>query len=99
MHVITRKKLNEFARDHPAAKRPLDAWFKIMNRAEFQSLIEIRTVFPATDDVQGRCVFNIGGNKFRLVTKIEYRWQKIFIVAVMTHEDYDRGAWKPKRKK
>jgi mRNA interferase HigB len=49
--------------------------------------------------VRGLCVFNIGGNKFRLVTKVEYRWQKVFVVAVMTHEEYDRDTWKPKRQK
>lgn len=99
MHVITRRKLLEFAEGHPAAKVPLDAWFKVVSRAEFKNLMEIRAVFPAADDVQGLCVFNIGGNKFRLVVKVEYRWQKVFIVVVMTHEEYDRGAWKPKRRK
>jgi mRNA interferase HigB len=98
MHVITRRKLNEFAQCHSAAKVPLDAWFKIVSRAEFRNLMEIRAVFPTADDVQGLCVFNIGGNKFRLVTKIEYRWQKVFIVAVMTHEEYNRGAWKRRTK-
>jgi len=62
-------------------------------------LMAIKAVFPATDDLQGFCVFNIRGHKFRLVTKVEYRWQKIFIVAVMTHEEYDCGTWKPKRQK
>ncbi len=99
MHVITRRKLNEFAKAHPAARGPLDGWYKAVSRARFLNLVEIREVFPATDDVQGLCVFNIGGNKFRLVTKIEYRWQKVFVVAVMTHAEYDRGTWKPKRGK
>lgn len=99
MHVITRRKLLEFAAIHQDAKGPLDAWFKVMSRAAFQNLMEIRAMFPATDDVQGLCVFNIGGNKFRLVAKVEYRWQKVFIKAVMTHEEYDRGTWKPKRRK
>jgi mRNA interferase HigB len=99
MHVITRRKLLEFAAVHLDAKGPLDAWFKVMSRAGFRNLMEVRAMFPAADDVQGQCVFNIGGNKFRLVAKIEYRWQKVFIVAVLTHEEYDRGAWKPKRRK
>ena len=99
MHVITSRKINEFALVHITAKEPLDAWFKIMTRAEFRNFVEVRAAFPATDDVQGVCVFNIGGNKFRLVAKVEYRWQKVFIVAVMTHEEYDRGTWKPKQKK
>lgn len=99
MHVITRRKLNEFAQIHIAAKGPLDAWFKVVSRMEFHNLMEIRAVFPAADDVRGLCVFNIGGKKFRLVTKVEYRWQKVFVVAVLTHEEYDRDTWKPKRQK
>lgn len=99
MHVITRRKLNEFAKAHPTAKDPLDGWYKVVSRARFKNLVEIRAAFPAADDVQGLCVFNIGGNKYRLVTKVEYRWQKVYIVAVMTHAEYDRGVWKPKRGK
>ena len=99
MHIITRKVLNEFAQKFQEAKEPLDAWYKIMSKSAFQNLMEIRSVFPTADDVQGLCVFNIGGNKFRLIAKIEYRWQKVFIKNVMTHEEYDRNAWKPKRRK
>lgn len=99
MHIITRKALNNFSEKYPEAKGPLDAWYKLVRHAEFRSLMEIREVFPATDDVQGLCVFNIGGNKFRLAAKVEYRWQKVFIRAVMTHDEYDLGAWKTKSKK
>ena len=99
MHIITRRVLNDFADRYPEAKGPLDAWYKIVRNAEFHGLNDIRAVFPSADDVQGLCVFNIGGNKFRLVVKMEYRWQKAFIKAVMTHEEYDRGAWKPTSRK
>lgn len=99
MHIITRRKLKEFAQRFSEAKEPLDTWYKLVNRAEFHNLMEIRSVFPAADNVLGLCVFNIGGNKFRLITKIEYRWQKVFIIAVLTHEEYDLGSWKPKRRK
>lgn len=94
MHVITRKKLNEFAQQHPSAKVPLDAWYKLVSKMSFKNLMEIKTVFPATDDVKGLCVFNIGGNKFRLIVKIEYRWQKVFIKDVLTHKEYNTGSWK-----
>lgn len=99
MHIITRRALNEFAEKYPEAKAPLDAWYQIVRHAEFHNLVEVKGVFPATDYVQGVCVFDIGGNKFRLVAKVEYRWQKVFIKAVMTHNEYERGAWKPKPRK
>ena len=96
MHVITRRKLNDFARRFPMAKTSLDAWYKLVKKALFKNIMEIKSMFPATDDVKGLCVFNISGNKFRLVAKIEYRWQKVFIVAVLTHAEYDAGSWKTK---
>ena len=99
MHIITRRALKDFAENHPEAETPLAAWYKVISKGSYLNLMEIRAVFPSADDVQGLCVFNIGGNKFRLVTKIEYRWQKVFIKGVMTHDEYDLGAWKPKRKK
>ncbi len=99
MHIITRKKLNDFARRYTAAKGPLDAWYKVVSKALFKNFMEIRAMFPATDDVKGRCVFNIGGNKYRLIAKIEYRWQKVFIVDVLTHDEYDAGSWKSKTRK
>lgn len=99
MHIITRRALNEFSEKYPEAKVPLDTWYKIVRHTEFHSLIDFREVFPATDDVDGLYVFNIGGNKFRLVAEIEFRWQKVFIKGVMTHDEYDRGAWKEKPRK
>jgi len=75
---------------------PLDVWYQIVSKTEFHDLMEIRRIFPATDDVHGLLVFNIGGNKFRLIVKPEFRWQKLFIVDVLTHSDYDAEKWKKK---
>jgi len=86
--------LNEFSCRHPAAKTPLDAWYQIVSKTEFHDLMGIRRIYPATDDVHGLLVFNIGGNKFRLIVKPEFRWQKFFIVDVLTHSVYDAGTWK-----
>lgn len=56
--------------------------------------MEVRKEFPATDAVGPLTVFNIRGNRFRLITRIDYHWQVIFIKAVLTHAEYDRGGWK-----
>ena len=50
--------------------------------------------FPHADIVGERTVFNIGGNKYRLIARVNYRTQKVFILAVLTHVDYDKDAWK-----
>ena len=54
-------------------------------------------VFASADKVEGLTVFDIGGNKFRLITSIHYNRRKVYIRAVLTHAEYDRGNWKNRR--
>ncbi len=70
------------------------AWYKTARKANWQSLAELMAVYPSADLVGRYVVFNIGGNKYRLIARIVYRSQTLFVVAVMTHEEYDLGKWK-----
>ena len=54
----------------------------------------MRRVYPHADYVAGLTVFNVKGNDYRLIAKIEYRWQKVFVKAVLTHAEYDKGGWR-----
>lgn len=94
MRVIAKPALLAFGTAHPAAKEPLETWHRIMRRADFQNFSELRKTFASADYVDGFTVFDIGGNKFRLITVIRYEWQKVYIRAVLTHKEYDKGAWK-----
>ncbi len=94
MHIITRKRLNDFASAHPDIKSSLARWCKLMKSGRFQSFAELREVFPNADQVANLTVFNIGGNKVRLVAAIHYNRQKVYIRAILTHTDYDAGKWK-----
>ena len=94
MHIITRKRLNDFARDHPDARTALEHWYRHMKQSNFTSLAAVRTVFPTADKVGKLTVFNIGGNKARLITAIHYNQRKVYIRAVLTHETYDQNQWK-----
>ena len=94
MHIITRKRLNEFAQKHPDTKVSLEHWYKLMKQGNFRSFVELRTAFPHADQVKNLTVFNIGGNKARLIVAIHYNRQKIYIRAVLTHDEYDKGKWK-----
>ena len=62
--------------------------------AEFASLAEVRAIFPSADQVGKRTVFNIGGNRVRLIVAIHYNRQRVYIRAVLTHREYDEGKWK-----
>ncbi|MBI1297843.1 type II toxin-antitoxin system HigB family toxin [bacterium] len=94
MHIITRKRLNEFVERHPDAKAGLEYWYRLMKQCTFGSFAELRAIFPSADQVGKLTVFNIGGNKARLIAAVHYNRQKIYIRAILTHPDYDRGLWK-----
>lgn len=94
MHIITRKRLNEFAERYPDTNNALAAWYRQMKQNEFSSIEEVRAIFPAADKVGKLTVFNIGGNKARLIAAIHYNRKKIYIRAVLTHSEYDSGNWK-----
>ena len=94
MHVISRKRLNEFAAEHADTKPSLAHWYQLIRRATFANFAELRTVFPAADQVGKLTVFNVGGNKVRLIAAIHYNRRKVYIRAVLTHTEYDEERWK-----
>ncbi|MBI3941468.1 MAG: type II toxin-antitoxin system HigB family toxin [Chloroflexi bacterium] len=94
MHVISRKALRLFWQRYPDSETPLSRWFKIMELSEFENFEELHITFPSADKVGNFIVFNIGGNKYRLITSIHFNRGKVFVRNVLTHQDYDRGVWK-----
>jgi mRNA interferase HigB len=94
MHVISRKALREFWASHPPARGPLLAWFRIARVARWQTFAEVRAVYPSADQVGRFTVFNIGGNKYRLIAVIHFNRRKLYIRQVLTHEEYDSGNGK-----
>ena len=94
MHVISLKRIREFFSTHRDAEPPLMAWYQTVKKANWQNLVELKSVYPATDLVGRMTVFNIGGNKYRLIARIVYRTQTVFVVRVMTHKEYDLAKWK-----
>ena len=94
MHVITRKRLNEFAETHPSAKASLAHWYRIMRKSRFRNFVQLREAFPHADQVGQFTVFNLGGNKARLIAAVHYNRGKVYIRHVLTHQAYDRGEWK-----
>jgi mRNA interferase HigB len=92
--VITRRTLKQFAESHRAAEKPLDNWYHVATKAHWLSIADVRADYPHADPVGTCIVFNIGGNKFRLITRIFFRRQRAYIVSVLTHNEYDKGGWK-----
>lgn len=94
MRVISRRTLREFIGQHPNAESSIDQWYRAVRRASWQSLAAVRRVFPHADQVGRRTVFNIAGNNYRLIARINYRTQKLYVLAVLTHAAYDKEQWK-----
>ena len=93
MHIITRKRLNEFAEKHPTATTGLAHWYRALKRNNPANFAELRKIFSHADQVGGLTVFNIGGNKARLIAAIHYNRRKVYIRAVLTHAEYNLGKW------
>lgn len=99
MRLITRKRLRVFAREHADARSSLEAWRRVTETAEWASIDDVRLDFPAADGVavkSGRVatVFNIRGNKYRLITAIHYNRGIVYAMRFYTHAEYDRDRWK-----
>ena len=94
MHVISRKRLNEFADLHSDAKAALAHWYHLMKRTNCTNFVELSATFPSADQVGKLTVFNIGGNKVRLIAAIHYNRRKLYVRAVLTHTEYDEQRWK-----
>ena len=88
MHVIAKPALIEFWTRHPDAQSPLQAWYRLMESEVFRDFNHLRAIFASADHVDGLTVFNIGGNKYRLIAAIHYHRQKVYIRSVLTHADY-----------
>jgi mRNA interferase HigB len=94
VHVISRKKLRDAAERHAELSGSLEAWYRLAKKAAWRSLAEVRQLFPSADAVGRFTVFNIKGNGYRLITEINYRYGRLYIRHVLTHAEYDKGAWK-----
>ena len=94
MHVITRKRIEEFAKKHPDCRSALEAWYRIIKKNNFNSFDELKAYFSTVDIVGKLTVFNIGGNKARLIAAVHFNRRKWYIRHVLTHSEYSKGKWR-----
>lgn len=94
MKLISNRALREFAAIHPDAEAPLQAFRQLVEHGRFDNFAALRTTFRGVDKVGERFVFNIGGNKYRLIAAIAFAPQLVWVKAVLTHAEYDKGDWK-----
>jgi mRNA interferase HigB len=79
---------------HPAAEGPLRFWYGEASHASWKNLMNVRKSFNSVDMHGRRTIFNIGGNKFRLIARVNFQQQVVFVLHVFTHDEYSKGEWK-----
>lgn len=94
MKIISNSALRAFAAEHPQAQGPLQGWRRVIEKNRFDTWAALKAAFNTVDKVGDLVVFNVGGNKVRLIAHIRFEKQIVYIKAVLTHTEYDRGAWK-----
>ncbi len=95
MHVITRKRIQEFVAQHPDSQSSLESWYRVMTHTDHSSFNELKRHFASANYVNNLVVFNISGNKYRLIAAIHFNRKKVFIREILTHAEYDKGKWRP----
>jgi mRNA interferase HigB len=102
VNVISRKKLRDFYEAKPQRKQHAAAfeyWFKLTRKARWQNFQDTKATFGQTDTATGdkgrtATIFDVGGNKYRIVAHVDYMRQTVKIEAVMDHREYDRKLWR-----
>jgi mRNA interferase HigB len=91
MRIVALGTLRDFWLEHPDAEVPLRSWYALASRAQWSNPADVRDSYRTASFVAGnRIVFDIGGNRFRLVVAVHYNRKVLFVRFVGTHAEYDR---------
>lgn len=92
MHILALRTLKAFWEKHPQAERPLREWYATASKAHWLTPQDIKNELGGAVDflADNRCVFDIGGNKYRLITYNAYTYGLMYVKSVGTHAEYDR---------
>ena len=94
MRVISYKRIRDAQEKWPQSANALQSWYEKITNNHLANFAQMKSVFPAADLVGRLHVFDIGGNKIRLIAGVSYSTQQVFIKHVLTHIEYDKDKWK-----
>lgn len=86
--------MRDFWERFPDSETAFLRWYKLVAQSTFSNFAELRITFPSADLVGDYVVFNIGGNKYRLITSVHFNRGKVYVRHVLTHRAYEQGGWK-----
>ena len=92
MNVVSKATLRAFWHRHPRSRRPLEAWFADVRQASWDSPADVKSDFGNTVDfiADNRIIFDVGGNNYRVIVHVAYRFKRVLVKFVGTHAEYDR---------
>lgn len=94
MHLISIRKLRDDAVMHPDISQVIETWYAVVKKADWEKLEDVRKIYRDAEAVGKFTVFNIKGNKYRLVVGIDYSSRTVDYKYLLTHADYDKDKWK-----
>lgn len=98
MRIAGKLKLQDFWNIHQEARKPLERWILVVESAKWAKWADLKSTFRSADlvkeGIRNFVVFNVGGNKYRLITTVNYPGQVVIVGIVLTHRQYNAGKWK-----
>jgi len=94
VHIVTHKRIREFIAKYPDSQSSLENWYHIIRQTNYDTFSQLKQHFSSADYVDGLIIFNISGNKYRLIAAIHFNRKKVYIRGILTHPEYDKGQWK-----
>ncbi len=99
MRIVALKRLRMFWEEFPDAQKPLQRWYGDVDAARWSNFQDVRRMYNTVDSCKvasGNTVtiFDIGGNKYRLIAAVHYNTGMVYVLRVMAHREYDRDVWK-----
>jgi mRNA interferase HigB len=88
------KRIDEFIKKYPNSRPSLESWHSVVRKAAWKSWVDVKRVYPSVDVVERRTVLNISENNYKLIARINYRTQIVFVLHILTHREYDEEGWK-----
>lgn len=94
MRVISKRRLREFWEKFPESQTPLENWYRMAKKSSWENIVDVRKSYRHADIFNDCVIFNVGGNKFRLIVKFRFPRNKVYIRFALTHFEYDKDNWK-----
>ena len=92
--MISKKKVSDFIEGNVESKASLENWYRIVSKSDFGNFSDLRLTFPSADQVSDLTVFNISGNKYRLIAAIHYNRQILYVRDILSHAEYNKDKWR-----